>query len=210
MTGLILISRSKPQDISLQMEQKVRCFGEGKPFYEAYHDEEWGVPVHDDRVLFEMLILEGAQAGLSWELVLKRREVYRECFHGFDPAQVARMDDQALDRLCANPGLIRNRRKIYSARINAEVFLRIQEKYGSFDRFLWDFVDGRPILNSWSTKDELPCETELSRTLSKALKKAGMSFVGPTIIYSFLQAVGVVNDHLTSCWCYAKYAKQRS
>lgn len=184
---------------------KTRCFGSGagKEFYAAYHDLEWGVPSHDDRHLFELLILEGAQAGLSWETILKKREGYRKAFHGFDPQKVATMRDEELESLRHNPEIVRNRLKIYAARQNAQAFLRIQQEFGSFARYLWGFVDS-PIRNHWQKFEELPARTPLSDTLSKDLKKRGMTFVGSTIIYAYLQAVGVVNDHLVTCWCYGK------
>ena len=184
------------------MDEKVRCFGgqPGKEFYAQYHDDEWGVPVHDDRHLFEMLILEGAQAGLSWETILKRREGYRKAFYDFDPNKVASMSDGELDTLLKNEQIIRNRLKVYGARQNARVFLEIQREFGSFDSYLWAFVDGKPIVNRWRTFQEVPAKTRESDALSKDLKKRGMTFVGSTIIYAFMQAVGLVNDHLMSCW----------
>ncbi len=183
---------------------KERCFGNGpgKEFYAAYHDEEWGIPVHDDRHLFEMLILEGAQAGLSWETILKRREGYRLAFHRFDPIKVAAMTDKELEGLRNNEGIIRNRLKIYATRQNAMVFLKIQKEFGSFDKYLWSFVKGKPIKNHYKSFALVPTITEESNALSKDLKKRGMTFVGSTIIYAYMQAVGLVNDHLTSCFCY--------
>ena len=189
---------------ALEIDHKTRCFG-GKPgqeFYAAYHDDEWGVPSHDDQHLFEMLILEGAQAGLSWETVLKKREGYRKAFHNFDPAKVAIMSDDELESLRHNPKIIRNRLKIYAARQNAKTSLRIQQEFGSFDRYLWEYVDGKPIINHWKGLEDVPNCTPLSDAISKDLKKRGMTFVGSTIIYAYLQAVGVVNDHQTTCWCY--------
>jgi DNA-3-methyladenine glycosylase I len=182
--------------------KKRRCFGDepGKELYAEYHDNEWGIPQHEDRHLFEMLILEGAQAGLAWETVLKKRAAYRQAFHRFDPAKVAKMTDMELDTLLENSGLIRNRLKIYSARQNARVFLQIQKEFGSFDRYLWAFVDHKPIVNQWKRPDQVPTSTPQSDFLSKNLKKRGMTFVGPTIIYAYMQAVGLVNDHLTNCW----------
>lgn len=178
-----------------------RCFGEGKgkEFYAEYHDLEWGVPVHDDQHLFEMLSLEGSQAGLSWETILKRRTSYRALFHEFDPSSVAQMTDQELESVLQNPKIIRNRLKVFSVRKNAQVALKIQEEMGSLDGYFWRFVDHRPIKNSWKAKGEVPCSTPLSDQISKDLKKRGMSFVGTKIIYSFMQAVGMVNDHLESC-----------
>ena len=179
-----------------------RCFGgaPGKEFYAEYHDKEWGIPVHDDRRLFEMLILEGAQAGLSWETILRRREGYREAFYGFDPQKVAGMTEGELDRLMGNPKIIRNRRKIYAARQNGRVFLEIQREFGSFDTYIWGFVNGKPIVNCWRVFQEVPCVSKESKTLSKDLKKRGMTFVGEKIIYAYMQAVGLVDDHLIHCW----------
>ncbi|MCH9609259.1 MAG: DNA-3-methyladenine glycosylase 1 [Chlamydiales bacterium] len=172
----------------------------GKEFYADYHDNEWGVPVHDDTRLFEMLILEGAQAGLSWETILKRRQGYREAFCFFDPVKVALISDDALDRLLQNPGIIRNRLKVYAARQNARVFLEIQQEFGSFDRYVWGFVNGKPLINRWKSLEEIPVTTPESDALSKDLKKRGMKFVGSTIIYAYMQAVGLVNDHIIGCW----------
>lgn len=188
------------QDIGI----KNRCFGNGvgKEFYAAYHDEEWGIPSHDDRHLFEMLILEGAQAGLSWETILRRREGYRAAFHDFDPQKVAQMTQDELDALQKEASIIRNKLKIKSTRTNAQIFLALQSEYGSFAKYLWQFVNGRSIKNQWSTLKEIPTRTPLSDAISKDLKRRGMSFVGSTIIYAYLQAVGVVNDHLTTCWRY--------
>jgi len=183
---------------------KQRCFGDGpgKEFYAEYHDNEWGVPVHDDRLLFEMLILEGAQAGLSWETVLKKRAGYKKAFHNFDPASVASMTDEELEILRDNSDIIRNRLKIYSARRNAHIFLAIQEEFGSFDNYLWRFVDDKPILNNWKNFKEVPVSTKESDALSKDLKRRGMNFVGSTIIYAYMQAIGMVNDHVQDCFRY--------
>lgn len=167
--------------------------------YLAYHDQEWGVPEHDDRKLFEMLILEGFQAGLSWITILKKREAFRRAFDGFDPAVVAEYGPEKLEALCADPSIVRNRRKIQSAVQNAKVFLEIQREYGSFDRYLWGFTQGRIIRN---TDDQPRARSPLSDQISQDLKRRGMKFVGSVIIYSFLQAVGVVNDHETGCWRY--------
>lgn len=183
---------------------KIRCFGRGKPLYEAYHDTEWGVPSHDDRHLFEMLILEGAQAGLSWETVLKKREGYRKAFYNFDPQKVAVMTDQELEILRENPEIIRNRLKIYAARKNAHVFLKIQKEFDSFDSYLWRFVKEKPLTVSRDKLSDLPARTPESDALSQDLKKRGMTFVGSTIIYAYMQAVGLTNDHLTTCWCYGR------
>lgn len=179
---------------------KNRCFGEGKELYADYYDNEWGIPVHDDRRLFEMLILEGAQAGLSWETILKRREGYRKAFHNFDPIKAASMTDGELNALMKNEAIIRNKLKIFSVRRNAQVFLNIQKEFDSFDLYLWRFVNGHPIKNRYTTLKELPVSTPESLALSKDLQKRGMTFVGPTIIYAYMQAVGLVNDHLTTCW----------
>lgn len=184
-------------------DEKKRCFGEGpgKEFYADYHDNEWGIPVHDDRHLFEMLILEGAQAGLSWETILKRREGYRKAFHNFDPLKVASMGDAELNCLLQNAEIIRNKLKVFAARTNAQVVLKIQDELGSLDSYLWSYVKGKPIVNNWKSFSEVPKTTPECLALSKDLKKRGMTFVGPTIIYAFMQAVGMVNDHLIDCWC---------
>lgn len=184
-------------------ENKIRCFGNGagKEFYADYHDKEWGVPVYDDRHLFEMLILEGAQAGLSWETILKRRKEYRMAFHHFDPIKVSQMTDEDLNALLQNPGVIRNRLKIYAARKNALVFLQIQKDFGSFSNYIWKFVDGKPIVTRRKSLKDIPPSTPISDALSKDLKKRGMSFVGSTIMYAFMQAVGLVDDHLANCCC---------
>jgi DNA-3-methyladenine glycosylase I len=166
----------------------------------AYHDEEWGVPVHDDTRLFEFLILEGAQAGLSWSLILKRRYAYRKAFDAFDPAKVARYDEKRKRALLEDPGIIRNRLKIESAVGNAQAFLRVQDEYGSFDAYLWRFVGGKPVNNAWRTQQQVPARTELSDAVSKDLTKRGFKFVGSTICYAFMQAVGMVNDHTLSCF----------
>jgi len=163
--------------------------------YISYHDTEWGVPVHDDGKLFEMLILEGAQAGLSWLTVLRRRESYREAFHGFDPVRMAQWDQEKIASLLQNPGIIRNRLKIEAARTNALAFLQVVDKYGSFDTFIWSFVNGSPMQNSWKTIKEIPANTPESVSMSKELQKRGFKFIGSTICYAFMQAVGMVNDH---------------
>lgn len=188
------------------VDGKKRCFGgkSGQEFYAEYHDKEWCVPVKDDQTLFEMLILEGAQAGLSWETVLKKRSAYREAFHQFDPERVAKMTDQELEAQLGNPGIIRNRLKVFSSRKNAQAFLAIQEQQGSFSNYLWGFVNHQPILNRWEEFKQVPASTPLSDEISKQLKKRGMTFVGSTIIYAYLQGIGVVNDHLTECWCFEK------
>ena len=177
--------------------------------YFAYHDREWGVPSHDDRHLFEMLMLEGAQAGLSWETVLNRRESYRRAFANFDPKQVAKFGAAKQRSLMADPGIIRNRLKVDSAITNAAAFLAVQREFGSFDQWLWAFVDRTPLQNRRVTLRDIPSETDTSRTLSKALKKRGFRFVGPTIMYAFMQAVGMVNDHVVGCFRYEALAKVR-
>lgn len=194
----------KTKVVKALLTQKIRCFGNqtGKEFYAEYHDNEWGIPVHDDRHLFEMLTLEGAQAGLSWETVLKKREGYRKAFHHFDPRKVALMKNDELEALRQNPDIIRNRLKIYAARQNAQSFLQIQKEFGSFDRYLWSFVNGKPIIHHPKKLTDLPTTTAESDALSKDLKKRGMTFVGSTIIYAYMQAVGLVNDHITKCWRY--------
>jgi DNA-3-methyladenine glycosylase I len=169
------------------------------PLYVAYHDQEWGVPVHEDRRLFEFLVLEGAQAGLSWITVLRRREGYRRAFANFDPARVAAFDEGDVARLLADPGIIRNRAKIASAVSNARAFLAVQAEFGSFAAFQWDLVGGAPVINAWRSPAEVPARTPLSDRLSKTLKQRGFSFVGSTICYAHMQAVGMVNDHLLDC-----------
>lgn len=177
-----------------------RCPWPGNELAVTYHDTEWGVPLHDDQRLFEFIILEGAQAGLSWDTVLKKREAYRAAFDQFDPQKVARYTEKKTERLLANPGIIRNRLKIASAIQNARAFLKVQEEFGSFDSYIWGFVDGKPIRNRWKTLKELPARTPLSDTISKDLKKRGFNFVGSTICYAHMQATGMVNDHLVSCF----------
>ncbi len=182
----------------------VRCgwVGTGKPFYEEYHDREWGVPVHDDRHFFEMLILEGAQAGLSWETILKRREGYRAVFKNFDVAKVAALTDAQLEAILLDERIIRNRLKVFAARKNALAFMAIQKEFGSFDAYVWRFVGGKPLQGHRATLKDVPAVTVESDALSKDLKKRGMTFVGSTIIYAFMQATGLVNDHITACHCY--------
>lgn len=182
------------------VDDLTRCFGSHSALYAEYHDTEWGVPVRDDRLLFEMLILEGAHAGLSWETVLRKRDGYRKVFHGFDPVRVAAMSEDELESAVADPGIVRHRQKVWSARANARAFLEIQAEFGSFADWLWSHVDGKPILGDWPTRDDIPAKTPLAEALSKELKRRGMSFVGPTIVYAYLQAVGVVNDHFRGCW----------
>lgn len=176
-----------------------RCFGDHNPLYAAYHDEEWGVPVHDDRVLFEFLILEGAQAGLSWEIVLRKREHYRRAFADFDPARVARFTPRRIEKLMQNAGLVRNRLKLEGTVKNARAFLQMQREFGSFARYAWDIVGGKPRQNAWASLSEVPAQTPESDALSKDLKKRGFTFVGSTIMYAWMQAVGLVNDHHLGC-----------
>ena len=185
----------------------VRCEWSGDdPLMQKYHDEEWGVPKHGERRLFEDLILDGAQAGLSWMTILRKRENYREAFDGFDPAKVAAYDEAKIEELLGNASIIRNRQKINSAIKNAKAFLKVQEEFGSFDAYIWGFVDGEPVQNARQSMSELPAMTELSEAISKDLKKRDFSFVGPTIIYAFMQAVGMVNDHTVDCFRYHKVA----
>lgn len=184
--------------------EKTRCSWakESNPLYVEYHDTEWGVPTHDDQMLFEMIVLEGSQAGLSWETILNKREGYRKAFYNFDVQKVANMSDKELENLRNNPDIVRNRLKINMARKNARVFIDIQKEFGSFNDYIWAYVDHKPILNNWKTMDQVPASTPLSDKISKDLKKRGMSFVGSTIIYAYLQSCGLVNDHITSCCCY--------
>jgi DNA-3-methyladenine glycosylase I len=180
-----------------------RCpWAETSPLMTEYHDNEWGVPLHDDTRLFEALVLDGAQAGLSWETILKKRENYRRAFHQFDPARVARYAQRDVRRLLANAGIIRNRMKIESAVKNARAFLKVQEEFGSFDRYIWQFTDGCTIKNRWKTDSQIPAQSEESEAMSKDLKQRGFSFVGPTICYAMMQAIGMLNDHITSCFRY--------
>ena len=177
-----------------------RCAWATDDLLRAYHDTEWGAPLHDDRLLFEFLCLEGAQAGLSWRTVLAKRERYREVFHGFDIARVARMSDRELEKALADPGIIRNRLKVTAARDNARAALEAIEAHGSLDAYLWSFVDGKPVRNRWKTSAEVPATTALSDRMSKALRKDGFRFVGSTICYALMQATGMVNDHLVGCF----------
>ncbi|MCC8022882.1 MAG: DNA-3-methyladenine glycosylase I, partial [Clostridiales bacterium] len=180
-----------------------RCAWAGDiPIYIEYHDKEWGRPVHDDNKLFEMLILEGMQTGLSWITVRKKREAFRKAFDSFAPGKVAHYDKERIQELLANEGIIRNRLKVNAAVTNAKAFLDVQEKYGSFDAFIWAYVNQTPIKNHWKTVEEIPAATPLSDQISRDLKKMGFKFVGSTIIYAFLQATGIVNDHVTDCFVY--------
>lgn len=173
------------------------------PLYVAYHDDEWGVPVYDDRTLFEFLILEGAQAGLSWSTILKKRAGYRKAFHDFDVERVARITDREQEVLKSFEGIIRNRLKIASTVTNAQVFIEVQNEYGSFCNYLWNFADGKPIQNAWKSLSDIPAETALGKMISKDLKRRGFRFVGPTIVYAYMQAVGLVNDHTIDCFRYS-------
>ena len=190
------------------MSGKKRCAWaeSGNELYIQYHDREWGVPVHEDRKQFEFLILEGAQAGLSWSTVLNKREGYRKAFANFDPVKVARFSEKKIETLIQNPSIIRNRLKITSAVSNARAFLAIQKEYGSFDTYIWAFVGGKPLQNRWNTMDEVPATSPESDALSKDLKQRGLKFVGSTIMYAHLQAAGLVNDHLLSCFRYRECA----
>ena len=192
------------------MDEQKRCEWSGQdPLYIAYHDEDWGVPVHDDRLLFEMLILEGAQAGLSWITILKRRAGYKAVFDNFDVQKVARYDEIKQKELLSDSRIIRNRLKVSSAIRNARAFITVQEEFGSFDRYLWQYVSSEPIQNKWQSLSELPAETPLSNTLSKDLKKRGFNFVGPTMCYAYMQSVGLVNDHVVGCFRHAEVAQIR-
>ncbi len=191
------------------MDEKIRCSWAGStPIYIDYHDNEWGRPVHDDVKLFEMLILEGMQAGLSWITVLNKREAFREAFDGFDPNKVALYDDTKIQELLGNEKIIRNRLKINAAVRNANAFLSVVDEYGSFDKFLWGYVDYTPIVGHWEKLSDMPVSTPLSDKISKDLKKLGFKFVGSTIIYSFMQAIGMVNDHITQCFVYDEILKK--
>lgn len=188
---------------------KPRCaWALGSPPMTAYHDREWGTPCHDDRTLFEFLILEGMQAGLSWETILRKREHFRKAFAGFDPRKVARFGAADVRRLLANPGIVRNRAKITAAISNARAFLRVQDEFGSFDRYVWGFVGGRPLLNRARRLREIPAQTAISVALSKDLVRRGFRFVGPTICYAFMQAVGMVNDHTVDCFRFRELVRQ--
>jgi DNA-3-methyladenine glycosylase I len=180
--------------------EPVRCGWARTPLSIAYHDAEWGSPVHDDRTLFEFLILEGAQAGLSWETILKKRDEYRKAFAGFDPAKVARFKAERVQRLLKNPGIVRNRLKVNSAVNNARLFQAVQREFGSFDRYVWSFVGGEPRINAWRALRDIPARTPQSDALSRDLSKRGFKFVGSTICYAFMQAVGMVNDHTVDCF----------
>jgi DNA-3-methyladenine glycosylase I len=192
-------------------KKDLRCAWAGSdPRMLAYHDQEWGLPLHDDRGLFEFLVLEGAQAGLSWKTILDKREGYRTAFAGFDPARVARFDRRRVETLLTNPAIVRNRLKVESSVSNAKALLAIQKEYGSFDRFVWGFVDQTPKLNRWRRQGEVPGSTPESDAMSKALKQRGFRFVGTTICYAFMQATGMVNDHLVDCYRHRAVARTSS
>jgi DNA-3-methyladenine glycosylase I len=184
-----------------------RCWNTEKPLYMKYHDEEWGVPLHDDKKLFEFLILEGFQAGLSWWIILERRNALREAFDNFNPEKIAKYSPENLNRIMNSPGVIKNKAKILSAVTNALQFLKIQKEFGSFNAFIWQFVNGKTINNNLKSSAEIPAETEESRAMSRELKNRGFKFVGPTICYAFMQAVGLVNDHLIGCFRHEQILK---
>jgi DNA-3-methyladenine glycosylase I len=191
------------------MKEKIRCeWCLGFEQYIAYHDTEWGVPVHDDRVHFEFLILEGAQAGLSWSTILKKREGYRKAFADFDPVKVARFTEAKLEKILLDPGIVRNRLKVYAAVNNAKRFLEVQKEFGSFDSYIWSFVNNKPIVNKWKSLKEIAPTTKESDALSKDLIKRGFKFVGSTVIYAHMQACGLVNDHLVDCFRYKQVYKK--
>jgi DNA-3-methyladenine glycosylase I len=194
-----------PNAVEREVTEKARnrcVWVKDDPLYLDYHNNEWGVPVHDDRLLFEFLILEGAQAGLSWSTILKKRAAYRRAFDNFDAQRIARYDERKILELLANPEIVRNRAKIEAAVVNAKCFLEVQEDFGTFDAFAWQFVGGKPIINRWRSINEAPAFTAHSDAMSRALKKRGFKFVGSTICYAFMQAVGMINDHTTNCFRY--------
>jgi DNA-3-methyladenine glycosylase I len=188
-------------------DARTRCaWGASDPLYVDYHDREWGVPMRDDRALFELLCLEGAQAGLAWITIMRKRDGYRHAFAGFAPERVARFEEADVDRLLADPGIVRNRAKVASVVGNARAYLRLADEIGSFAAHVWSFVDGRPVQNRWSRVADVPAETDASRALSRDLKRRGFSFVGPTICYAFMQSAGMVNDHVVDCFRHAEVA----
>ena len=192
------------------MTNPIRCAWAGDdPLYQHYHDEEWGVPTHDDRLLFEMLNLEGAQAGLSWITILRKRQNYRAAFDNFDAETIVRYNDAKIAALLENPGIVRNRLKVNGVVKNARAFLTVQDEFGSFDAYIWRFVDGAPIVNAWTSLSQLPALTDEATTMSKDLKKRGFTFVGPTICYAFMQACGLVNDHTTDCFRYPQLTSRQ-
>ncbi len=186
------------------MKKRCEWVNSKNPLMVSYHDKEWGKPLKNDRKLFELLILEGAQAGLSWETILNRRENYRKTFKGFDPEKLARLTDRQLEKILLDPGIIRNRLKVYSVRINARAYLEIRKEFGTFSKYLWSFVGGKPIRNKWKTVSEIPVTTPESDAMSRDLKKRGFKFVGGTICYAFMQAAGMVNDHTVTCFRFRK------
>ncbi|HON28184.1 MAG: DNA-3-methyladenine glycosylase I [Mesotoga sp.] len=193
---------------TIGLEEKTRCpWAYGGPLYIDYHDNEWGVPVHDDIKLFEFMILESAQAGLSWITILRKRENYRRAFADFDPEAVSRYGERDIERLMNDPGIVRNRRKITAAINNSAAFLKVREEFGSFDSYIWSFTGGKPVTNYWTGQNEVPAVTEKAVEISKDLKKRGFSFLGPTIVYAHMQATGLVNDHLVSCFRHAEISK---
>jgi len=193
--------------MAIAKQQVVRCHWASNALNIPYHDEEWGVPVHDDKRWFEFLILEGAQAGLSWDTILQKRVRYQKVYAGFDPEKVARFDAKKSRELLADPGIIRNRLKIAAAVTNAQAFLKVQQEFGSFDKYAWAFVGGSPIQNKWKKHSQIPAVTPLASAFSKDLKKRGFRFVGPTIVYALMQATGLVNDHLLTCFRYQQLAQ---
>lgn len=205
MFGRLTLFPKRHRDID--MNQRTRCAWARTPLSIDHHDREWGIPVHDDRVFFEFLTLEGAQAGLSWETILKKRDGYRRAFAEFDPAAVARFTPGRLEHLVANPGIVRHRLKIVSTVSNAKAFLRVQKEFGSFDAYVWTFVGGKPRVNRWETSKDVPVKTPESDALSRDLSRRGFKFVGSTICYAFMQAVGLVNDHTTDCFMYRRRPK---
>ncbi|NOU15297.1 MAG: DNA-3-methyladenine glycosylase I [Methylococcaceae bacterium] len=185
-----------------------RCtWAQSSPIEQDYHDQEWGVPLHDDRLLFEFLILEGAQAGLSWVTILKKRDAYRLAFDHFDAEIIANYNDDKIAELLVNAGIVRNKLKVHSAVINARAFLAVQREFGSFSSYIWQFVEGKTVVNAWEKHNDIPASTPASERMSKDLLKRGFKFVGPTICYAFMQATGMVNDHVIDCFCYAKNSK---
>jgi DNA-3-methyladenine glycosylase I len=191
----------------MQKARRKRCWGDGDDLMTAYHDREWGRPLHDDKKIFEFLILEGMQAGLNWRMILNKRENFRQAFHRFDPAKVARYRDRDIRRLLADAGIIRNRQKILAAVNNAKCFLAVQKEFGTFDKYIWGFVNGTPVRNNLRSFAEMPSRTPLSDAISKDLKARGFKFVGSTVVYSHMQATGMVNDHLLHCFRYRELAK---
>lgn len=191
----------------MPMKQRTRCWGEGDELMAAYHDLEWGVPLHDDNKIFEFLILEGFQAGLSWRTILHKRENFRRAFHGFDAARVARYGERDIRRLLADAGIIRNKLKVWAAVNNARRFLEVQKEFGTFDRYIWGFVGGKPVRNRLRSFKDMPAKTPLSDRISQDLKTRGFKFVGSTVVYAHMQATGLVNDHLVSCFRYAEISR---